>query len=524
MAEWRGREALGQGSANGGATESPWQQKSRLRNGIDPIITAFPPLQENISTDVAIVGAGLTGMTAALILQKAGYEVTVLDARTVSGGDSALHPGHLSHLLPETRYRSLINAFGGDALRAVNLSLEHAIDFIARTIREERIDCGFRRVPAYWSAEKVAHLKAFQDEYMAAELAGLQINRTFNAPLPFLVEEAMHIDNQAVLDPLRYVRALARIFVEHGGTIWENSRVTDVETKNGVRIRTDNNNATVSAHHAILATNMPIGFRPIIQSLLEARRCYMIAFRTEEPLEEVLYWDFNDPCHSIQVAEHESGPLVILSGERHRTGDGESPERCFLALENYARQRFRVRSVDYRWSAQWYNPVDGLPYIGKLSGAYIATGYAGEELTFGTLAARLISDQIQGWHNDCTEILNPARNKPLASAGGFLTENLETLTHFVKDRLKKAVYTSPDEVPSGEGAICDINGQKTAVYHAPEGIMHLMSPVCTHMNCLVRWNGVEKSWDCPCHGGRFDATGKVINGPPVVDLQPMEFS
>jgi Rieske Fe-S protein len=183
-----------------------------------------------------------------------------------------------------------------------------------------------------------------------------------------------------------------------------------------------------------------------------------------------------------------------------------------------------VQSIDYEWSAQFYAPADGLPYIGKTNDGYIATGFSGEGLTYGTLAARMIADQIQGIPNPCSEILSPYRAKPIASAGGILAEGVSTMSHYIGDRLKKTTIEKPEDVPEGTGALCTVEGQKVAVYKSPEGILHTLSPVCTHMNCLVGWNPTEKSWDCPCHGGRFDATGKVLNGPPIVDLAPVDLA
>jgi glycine/D-amino acid oxidase-like deaminating enzyme/nitrite reductase/ring-hydroxylating ferredoxin subunit len=524
MAEWRESSFPYYEHPAESSTESVWKHNAEHLGTERTYRTDFPPLHEHVMADVTIIGAGITGLTAALLLQKAGYDVVVLDAHPVAYGVTGFNSGHLTSMLLDMKFQNVIAAFGEDATRAVALGLDEAIALIERNVRDYRIECDFRRVPGYLYAEKTSQVRALQEDYEAASVAGLQVTRTFNVPLPFNVEEGIHVANQAIFNPLKYVQALALQFVEQGGRIYENSRVATIEhdTKAN-RMTITAEHGSVASQEAVVATHTPIGFRPALQTRLEPMRSYIIGIRTESsPVGDAIFWDMDEPYHYIRHAQDEHGPLLIVGGEDHKTGEQEHTERCFRNLEQYARERFHVTSVDYQWSAQFYDPADGLPYIGKMSDVYVATGYSGEGLTFGTLAGHLIAEQIQGLHNDLTEILNPGRTKPLASLGGFLSENIGTMAHFVKDRLKKPAYTHPAQVPLGEGAIVQVEGQKVAVYHGEEGVLHCMSPVCTHMHCLVNWNSAEKSWDCPCHGGRFDATGKVLNGPPVTDLQPID--
>jgi nitrite reductase/ring-hydroxylating ferredoxin subunit len=284
----------------------------------------------------------------------------------------------------------------------------------------------------------------------------------------------------------------------------------------------------IFADEVIIATHTPIGFRPAIQSRLEVFRSYVIGIRTRSVIEDAIFWDMDHPGHYIREAADERGRLLLIGGADHRAGDKHPGGESFQALEEYAQRHFQVDSLDYRWSAQFYHPADGLPFVGKLAGTYIATGFSKDVLTSGTLAAQIIVDQLQGRDNPCGEILSPLRTKPIASAGGFISENINALSHFVKDRFVKAEVVmqadnlSGQDIPLGEGRICEIHGQKVAVYHSPEGVMHFLSPVCTHMRCIVGWNSAEKTWDCPCHGGRFSAIGKVLNGPPVADLEHLD--
>ncbi len=504
------------------ATMSLWRHNSEAGQLAYRSRTDFPPLGDNITTEIAIVGAGITGLTTALLLDRAGYQVALLDAHPVGYGVTGFNSGHLTSFPLDMKLRHILPAFGEEATRAVLLETEQALNQIARIVDDYRFDCGFRWVPGYLYTESAAQLKLLQEEYEAMGRTGVQANRTFNVPLPFPVEEGLHCSHQATLDPLKYAQGIALKLRDHGVPIYENSRVMDVEQPRNAGYLLKTEGGSVACQELVIATHTPIGFRPMAQIRLEAMRSYVIAFRSSNLLPDALFWDMDSPYHYLRMAEDELGPLIVLGGEDHKTGEVANTEQCFRNLEAFAQKRFDVQSIDYRWSAQLYNPADGLPYIGKTSDAYIATGFSGEGLTYGTLAARLIADQIQGVPNPCTEILNPNRTKPLASAGQLLSEGIHAVGHFVGDRLKKAQVQKPEDVPRGTGAICLLEGKKVAIYHSPEGVLHGLSPICTHMNCMVNWNQTETSWDCPCHGGRFTATGAVLNGPPVDDLMPVE--
>lgn len=507
------------------ATMSVWRHNTEYGRPKYQSLTQFPPLTRHIRTEVAIIGAGITGLSTALMLERSGSEVMVIDAHPVGYGVTGFNSGHLTNVLLDTRFKDILPAFGEEATRAVVIAIDEAMNLIERMIHDYRIDCDFRWLPGYLFTEKADQLKALQDEYEAMVKAGIEANRTFNIPLPFHVEEGIQISNQAAIDPLRYTQGLALRLHKLGYHIYENSRVVDIENQGpekGYFIQTEG--GSIQADDVVIATHTPIGFRPLAQVRLEPWRSYVIGLRTETPLEDALFWDMDDPYHYIRSASDEKGPLLLVGGEDHKTGETTDTRQRFRNLEAYARERFQVESVAYEWSSQLYTPADGLPYIGKTTDGYIATGYSGEGLTYGTMAARMIADQIQGIPNPCSEILSPYRAKPIASAGGILSESINTMSHYVGDRLKKTDIENPEDVPEGTGAICTVDGQKVAVYKSPEGVTHTLSPVCTHMNCLVNWNPTEQSWDCPCHGGRFDPAGKVLNGPPVLDLAPIDLN
>ncbi len=503
-----------------GTTISLWQHTSELENAKAGQVINYPPLQDEFSTDVVIVGGGITGLTTAYLLQTTGYNVALVDTHSVGYGVSGFNSGHLTSMLLDMKYSKIISAFGEENTRTIGSAIQKSIDMIERIVLDNHIDCRFRRIPGYLYAEYETQRQALYREHEAASKAGLQLNRVYRVPLPFTTDEGSMVGNQARFHPLKYVQGLARLFTNAGGRIFENSQVQSVQSGSRKTLHAiETAQGRIHAEEIVLATHTPIGLRPALQSRLTPLRSYIIGIRADNGLEDALFWDMDEPYHYIRLAKDEHGVILIIGGEDHKTGEHRDTDVCFQNLEHYARDRFRVRSVDYHWSAQLYDPADGLPYIGKISGVYVATGFSGEGLTFGTLAGKMISDQIRGIRNPCDEILDPNRTDIAASAEGFISENVGTISHLVKDRLQKAAPCTPEEIPIGEGRICSINGDKTAVYHADDDVFHLFSPVCTHMKCIVAWNESEKSWDCPCHGGRFDANGNVLNGPPVEPLR-----
>ena len=498
------------------STESLWRHTAELA---EP--TAYPVLEGQVEADVAIVGGGITGFTTALLLQRAGKKVSVIDALRVGHGVSGFNSGHLTSYLLDFEFQTIISNFGEEATRDVALALHRCIDEIERNVHDYQIDCEFRRVTGYLYAEKSEHVNDLQKEFHAGQKTGLPINRSHRAPLPFDIADAFSIERQAIINPMKYVQGLAEQFRAEGGLIFEASPVKGIHSEgSGFMVETER--GWIDADEVVVATHTPIGFRPAVQTRLEPLRSYVIGIRTDELPEDALFWDMENPYHYIRLGEDEQGKLVIIGGEDHHTGEGGESE-AFERLEAYAREHFNVLSVDYRWSAQLYDPVDGLPYIGKIGGTYVATGFSGEGLTFGTLAGRIICDDILGSPNELADILSPTRTKPVASAVEFVKDNAKVMGHMIGDRLKPGLSKHElDAIPAGEGCLMQCGGKKVAAYKDGAGEVHTMSAVCTHLGCIVNWNGVEKSWDCPCHGARFDALGSVLNGPATRDLEPLD--
>jgi glycine/D-amino acid oxidase-like deaminating enzyme/nitrite reductase/ring-hydroxylating ferredoxin subunit len=480
-------------------------------------IPGYPPLEGDARVDVAIVGAGITGLTAARLLVKQGKRVAVLEQHQVGAGTTGGTSAHITQV-PDRRYRQLLSKFGRDDLRVVVDSSRAALELLAATVEEDGIDCDFARIPAYLYTESPDEVSELEEEVAAAHEAGMPATLVREVPLPFPVVAAVRFEDQARFHPLAYLAALAGTVSRGGGQIYEQTRVLEVEAGEPCQVRTER--STVTADSVLFATHTPAGFS-LLHAELEPLRSYVLAarLRSGEP-PDGLFFDTADPYNYTRRQKD----LLIVGGKDHKTGEDRKPEESYRELEAYVRQRWDVESIDYRWSAQFYEPPDGLPMIGRAvtsKHVYVATGYSGTGLVFGTLGGMLLADFALGRENPWSEVYRPSRIKPLAAGPHIARLNLEVAAAFVKDRITIRKIRDLAEVPLGEGEVVEIGGEKAAVYREASGAVHAVSPVCTHAMCIVHWNSAEKTWDCPCHGGRFSPEGQVLEGPPVANLEPV---
>jgi glycine/D-amino acid oxidase-like deaminating enzyme/nitrite reductase/ring-hydroxylating ferredoxin subunit len=477
----------------------------------------FPPLQGDVTVDVAVVGAGITGLTAATLLKAAGKTVAVLEAHRVAEGVTGHTTAHLTEAIDAT-FGTLLSHFGEDGARLAVEAARTSLERIAGFVRERGIDCGFRRLPGFYYTERADRAQDVREEYEAARRLGLPATFTEDVPLPFPVAAGIRLDDQARFHVRRYLLPLLQGIPGGGSHVYEGTRVTNVHDGEPCRVETET--GTVTAGDVVVATHVPLN-KLFIQTKLAHYRSYVLACRVEGPVPDGLFWDDQDPYHYLRAQEAEGGALLIVGGEDHKTGQEDDTEARFRSLLEYARARFDVRSVAYRWSAQVAEPVDGLPFIGRNSlsaHVYVGTGYSGTGMTFGTLAAMVSSDLILGREDRWARLFDATRVKPVAAAKEFVRENVDFPAHLVGDRLEKAEGDSFAEVGRGEGKVVEVGGKKVAAFRDGSGVVHALDPVCTHMACLVQFNDAEKSWDCPCHGSRFDTRGDVINGPAVKPL------
>lgn len=485
--------------------------------------SSYSSLKGKIEVDVAVVGGGITGLTAALLLKRAGKKVAVIEKSRIATGESGQTTAHLTEVV-DTRFHKIASDFGKERARAVAESSRAAIAQIAQLVTELKIDCAFERVPGFLYAESLTDMVELKRELKAMQQAGIGAQWVKEVPVPFESRGAIMVEDQAQFHPGNYLEALAKAVDSDGSHVFERSRVVELRDGEPCRLKTEN--GSIVAREIIVATNNPISNRVTMQTKIANYRTYAIAARIENirsRLSAGLFWDNQDPYHYTRL----HGDYVLIGGEDHKTGTIENTGASYEKLIEYAHAKWGVSEIAYRWSGQITRPVDGLPYIGRAPLSrheYVATGYTGNGMTFGTIAGMLLSDEVLGRANSWSKLYDATRINLRASAFKYISENKDYLICMIKGRIEPPEAKSLSEVGVGEGKIVEIAGKKVAVYHDEIGTLHALSPVCTHLGCHVSFNRSERTWDCPCHGSRFGVDGRVLNGPATVDLKPVEIS
>lgn len=478
----------------------------------------YPTLNQPIDADVAIIGAGITGLTTAERLAETGLSVVVIEALTVGNGCTGGSTGNLYSILA-TGLAPLRKKWGDDMVQKVVTSRALAIDHIEEAVERFAIDCQFHRRPLYRIAttEDKRTIKTFGAERDAMALAGLEVETIEDSPLPFAINRGLKIEGQAQFNPLNYVHGLAKAISQRGVAIYEHSPVRNIDYDQGL-IETDT--AHVTVRHIVHATHTPKGVS-LLQTMLLPSREYGVSAKINSDAYPSGIFFVHDPFHSIRSYQHENDEYVMVIGEQHKTGEGDLNNACFDNLREYMNNHFEVTDFYHQWSNQQYTPADNLPYIGKIHGqdhAYLATGFSGDGLVWGTLAGLIISDLIKGRENPWHESFDARRFTPAKSATKWVEENASVSKSLFKDYLGTNKLKDIEEIGPGQGKVVSAEGEKLAIYRDEDGKLSVLSAVCPHMMCLVHWNGAETSWDCPCHGSRFDLKGEVIEGPSLHPL------
>lgn len=489
----------------------------------------FQPLATNTTCDVAIIGAGFTGLTAAYMLAKEGKDVLVIDDGCIAGGQTERTTAHITSFL-DRPYEELLRYFGSENTTKIAASQIAAVERICHIINCERIDCDFSHVESYLLLGKGQKTDFLFQEMQAMQSVGFP-NVVFGETSIFADREIPYLmlSHQAQFDVLQYIYGLTARIAEMGGRIHCGTHISAIESgnENGSAVElTTSNERKITAADVIVATHSPVTDLFAIHTKQTAYRTYVIGAQIDpEALPAGLYMDTEDPYHYIRTALKGEKLFAIIGGEDHRTGQETDPESRYVKLEEWAREMLpSLGPIEYRWSGQVYEPVDGLPFIGKdpehSNNLHIASGFSGSGITNGTLAAMIITDQIMGRENEFAEIYSPTR-KTVATLPEFLKENLNSVAQYTS-YFSGGEVNSVDEIPPGEGAVIAHGMSHAAVYKDNNGQIFQCSAVCPHLKSLVSWNSAEKTWDCPSHGSRFECTGKVIDGPANSDLEAKE--
>lgn len=483
--------------------------------------TDYDELTDTVHVNTAVVGGGIAGLTTAFHLDAAGQSVAVLERDRIVRGVT----GHTTAKLTSLHglvYDDLIETFGEGRARKYANANEAAIDTVERLVETHDIDCDFERTPAYTYTESPDDVGTLRDEVAAASRLGLPATYTESTTLPFDVAGAVRFEEQARFDPRRYLLALAsEIDDSERSHVFERTRATDVESGDPCRVGTDS--GQVAADDVVVATNFPIYDHAFYYARLVPKRSYVLALRLAAEPPTGLYYDPDEPYFSVRPLPGEDEPMVLVGGQNHRTGHGGSTVERYRRLERLARERFDVEAVAYRWATQDYRSVDTVPFVGKHSPLsdhlYVATGFGGWGMTNGTAGGRLLADRILGRENQWAEVYRPTRFNVGGSAGALLEHNKRAMRHFFQDHLGGPPTEDVRGIPAGAAEVVELDGESVGVYHDEDGDYHLVSAVCPHMGCRVEWNDAERSWDCPCHGSRFDYDGGVLHTPAIDDLE-----
>lgn len=480
------------------------------------------------STQVCVIGAGISGLTTAYLLQRAGLKVQVVDAYGVGAGETGRTTAHLTSVLDD-RYFHLENLFGAEKARLAADSHRAAIDLVEEIVKEEFIDCDFERLDGYLVCNDAKHHEDFESEREAALRAGfadLEEMASIRTSEVLIEGPALRFPRQAAFHAGRYMDGLARAFRQRGGNLITGARAVSVNGGRDAHVELANGK-TVAAEHIVVATNTPFNDRVAMHTKQAAYRTFVVGFAVaKDRFPAMLLWDMEDPYHYVRRVRGIERDVVIVGGEDHKTGEANDAATRYGRLETWARANFSdLGTVVYRWSGQVMEPVDSLAFIGRNplddDNVYIVTGDSGNGITHGTLAGKLIADLVMGRPNPWEKLYDPTR-KTLKAAPTFAAETADMVARMVGDHVKGGDVGDREDIAPGEGAIIREGLKHVAVYRDSHGNLQEMSAVCTHLGCVVQWNGGEKSWDCPCHGSRFALDGSVLNGPAAAPLKAVE--
>jgi glycine/D-amino acid oxidase-like deaminating enzyme/nitrite reductase/ring-hydroxylating ferredoxin subunit len=497
--------------------ESLWRSTAHI-----PPYTS--PLPREV--DVLVVGAGITGLTAAYLLAKSGKRVAVVERERVGAGETGNTSAHLT-AITDLRFTDLAGRFGRECARLVWDGGTIAIDLIESIIELEGIDCGFARVPGWLCSPFFGDADGKMRE--DADLArALEIQGSYREAGPLGSGPAIAFPDQAVFHPLRYLEGLAAATARLGVAIVEHAEVSEAVQDPLVAIV---NGENVACRDLFIATHVPIvGSSPLtkatlFQTKLYPYSTYVVGGRLGgDALPPGLYEDTSDPYRYLRIHRDDEGLYAIYGGGDHKTGTVSHTEECFGQVQEEFLRLFPSARIETRWTGQVIETSDRLPFIGENAPhQYVSTGYAGNGLTFGTLGALMIHDAVLGIDNPWRELLDPARKtlKPSVVAT-YVSENFDYPYHFILDRLRRNRSDTVRTLKPGEGKVLTIGGKPVACHRTDDGELVKVSAICTHMGCLVRWNVRERTWDCPCHGSRFTPDGLVIGGPAEAALEKIE--
>jgi len=504
-------------TARHGESVSVWFDQNKMPQRI--------PLTQDFKTDVCIIGGGIGGLTTAYLLMKEGKSVCVLESSELLSGQTGKTTAHFVNALDD-RFFNIERFHGEEGLKLAINSHSEAIRKVEEIVRLEKIECDLKKVSGYLFSQGDEHEDVLEREYEAAHKAGLvDVQRLAFSPFSNIdIGPSLHFPRQMQLHPVKYLSALTEKILEGGGQIYTHTHVTEVHGGDNAFVKTKDNRI-VYCNSIVVATNTPINDMFAIHTKQAPYRTYVLGFKIlKGSFPDALLWDTLDPYHYVRLEHLKDTDILIVGGEDHKTGQEDHPERCYQKVEAWSRKKFSfLGELAYQWSGQVMEPVDGLAYLGHNpmddKNVYVITGDSGNGMTHCTIGAMLITDQIMGRENAWEKLYSPNRISLMATKE-YLRENLNVAAQY-SDWLDPKFKNNLDKLTPDDGIVFRKGGKLVAAYKNEDGNVEYMSAVCPHLAGIVSWNKAEKSWDCPCHGSRFDCHGAVIEGPAISGLKPV---
>ncbi|RBW69240.1 FAD-dependent oxidoreductase [Bacillus taeanensis] len=487
-------------------------------------LPTYERLSEDISVDAAIVGGGITGVTAAYLLAKEGLNVILLEAGRILNGTT----GHTTAKITTQHdliYDEFLQHFGEEKSKLYYEANTNALNFIKHTVNELKMDCDFTDEDAYLYSTSYKYAEKIEKEYKAYQTLGINGETVKNIPFDIPTTAALIMKNQAQFHPLKYLAVLVNEFTKLGGIIYEQTTAVDIKDDLKPTIYTRDGHK-VSCDNVLICSHFPfydgLGF---YFSRMYAEKSYVIGVKTKKNFPGGMYLSVDETVRSLRSTTINGNKLVLIGGESHKTGQGIDTMLHYNVLETFADEVLGIKEYLYRWSAQDLITLDKLPYIGRISTRHpnilVATGYRKWGMTNGTAAALLMRDIILEKKNPYEELYTPSRFKADPTIKNFIVQNADVAAHLLEGKFD-LTYKRIDELAHDEGAVVRVNGKRAGAYKDSKGCLHIVDTTCTHLGCEVEWNGGDRTWDCPCHGSRYSIEGEVIEGPANKSLKKID--
>lgn len=483
---------------------------------------AYPPLNTDLSVEVAVIGGGISGLTAALLLQQKGFRIALLEANRIGAGTTGYSTAKVTvlHSLIYGELKQHYDAFTSHVYAQTNKA---GMEKVSELIDTYTIDCDLIHASAYTYTLDEAKIQKLEDEVIAAREAGLNMEFVTEIDLPYPIAGAVHISDQIMIDPYRYSVGLALALHGHKGLIYEQCRVISCEEDADTYLLNTQDGFKIRAQRVIIATQLPFMNQGAFFARTSPHRSYLMASRLSNPAQmpQGMYISIDDPAYTLRPAFN--GEYLITGGQAHAIDTDISTKERYDAVQEWTSRHFDVASVEYKWSAMDFIPVDHLPLVGRLNpdsrDIYIITGLRKWGLTNGTAAAMILADLIQNQPNPWHKTFDSLRLNLWQGMPELLSENLNNARHFISGKLNAINSPDADTLQPGEAGLVQYQGELVAAYRDMDNTWYAVAPACTHMGCNVIWNEAETSWDCPCHGSRFKPNGEIIQGPAVKNLE-----